>query len=160
MVKRPLNPWICNSFIDSCAFDPKYSPEDEAANQIFELHRNEQLGIQIAHSTQKEINHPNTPSWVKTEALSAIYTIEVSLTSNEQALQARIHSILTGDGKPENYAADAKHVYEAQKYGSYFITTDTRILDKATEQLGVCNIDILKPSQFLAIVQANKKGDS
>jgi hypothetical protein len=25
-----MNPWITNIFLDSCAFDPKYHPEDHA----------------------------------------------------------------------------------------------------------------------------------
>lgn len=60
----PMNPWITNSFLDSCAFDPKHHPEDLAATEIFRLHQEEGLGIRLAHSTQKEVDHPNTPAWV------------------------------------------------------------------------------------------------
>jgi hypothetical protein len=30
-------------------------------------------------------------------------------------------------GKSENLEADARHVFEAQKYGSYFVTRDARL---------------------------------
>lgn len=81
-----INPWLTNNLVDSCAFDPKYAPEDKAATEIFRLHEEKGLGIIIAHSTQKEIKYPNTPSWVKKEAIGLIYTLRVSLTSEEKSL--------------------------------------------------------------------------
>lgn len=56
----PINPWNTNNFVDSCAFDPKCDPEDKSAIEIFRLHQEQDLGIQVAHSNQKEIEHPNT----------------------------------------------------------------------------------------------------
>ena len=149
----PVNPLISNCFIDSCAFDPKYSPEDEASTEIFGLHRDGELLIQIAHSTQKEIHHPNTPTWVKREALNLIYTLPVELTADEVRKLREIESILAGNGKIDNIVQDARHVFEAQKYGSYFITTDTRILDRASKLRSACNVSIVKPSEFLSIVK-------
>lgn len=148
----PINPWITNNFIDSCAFDPKYDPEDKAANEIFQLHKEKELDVLIAHSTQKEIEHPNTPAWVKREAQNLIYTINVKLTSDEINKLREIESILAGNGKIENIRQDARHIFEAQKYGSYFITTDTRILKKADDIYRVCLVVILKPSKFLSLV--------
>jgi hypothetical protein len=63
----PMNPWITNSFLDSCAFDPKYHPEDLAATELFRLHQTEHLRMLLAHSNKKEVDHPNTPPWVKTK---------------------------------------------------------------------------------------------
>lgn len=60
----PINPLTTNNFMDSCAFDPKYKPEDRASEEIFKLSKVGKILIQIAHSTQKEIDHPNTPGWV------------------------------------------------------------------------------------------------
>ncbi|MBW1644399.1 MAG: hypothetical protein JRJ76_16345 [Deltaproteobacteria bacterium] len=76
--------------------------------------------IQIAHSTQKEIDHPNTPDWVKRQALNLIYTIPVHLTDSELRKLREIEAILAGNGKVENILHDAKHVFEAQKYGSNY----------------------------------------
>ena len=116
----PINPLDSNNFIDSCAFDPKYKPEDEASAEIFGLYKVGKLLIQIAHSTQKEIEHPNTPAWVKREASNLIYTISVSLTDGENRQLREIETILAGNGKVENILQDARHIFEAQKYGSYF----------------------------------------
>jgi hypothetical protein len=148
----PMNPWITNSFLDSCAFDPKYHPEDQAANELFRLHQTEHLGIILAHSNQKEVDHPNTPAWVKAKAAGLIYTTSVMLTSGESSRLNRIQAILAGNGKPENVADDARHVFEAQKYGSYFITTDERLLKRAEAIRTECTVDILRPSQFLELV--------
>lgn len=150
----PVNPWITNSFMDSCAFDPKYGPEDKAATELFRLHQAKGLGIRFAHSSQKEVDHPNTPAWVKTQAARLIYTSNVSLRPDERALLNDIRVVLTGHGKPENVEEDARHIFEAQKYGSYFVTTDERLLKRAAEIRGLCSVEILRPSQFLELVRS------
>lgn len=147
-----IDPRITNNFLDSCAFDPKYAPEDKAAVELFKLSRQGKILLQIAHSTQKEIEHPNTPAWVKTEANNLIFTISVQLTPNEVTCLRKIEAILAGNGKVENIAQDARHVFEAQKYGSYFITTDARILNRANAFRKSCGVAIVTPSEFLALV--------
>jgi hypothetical protein len=148
----PMNPWITNSFLDSCAFDPKYRPEDEAANEVFRLHQAKHLGILLAHSNQREVDHPNTPAWVKAKAAGLIYTTSVTLTPGERTRLSRIQAILAGNGKPENVVDDARHVFESQKYGSYFVTTDERLLNRAGAIRMECGVDIVRPSQFLELV--------
>jgi predicted nucleic acid-binding protein len=151
-----INPWLCNNFVDSCAFDPKYDPENKAATEIFRLHEEDNLGIIIAHSTQKELEHPNTPSWVKKEATGLISTNNVSLTSEEKALLQNIEITLAGHGNRKNIVQDARHIFEAQKYGGvYFVTTDNRLLKKASEIYKLCSVSILLPSKFLSIVQCH-----
>lgn len=139
--------------MDSCAFDPKYSPEDQAALDLFQRYKNGDLVLQIAHSTQKEVEHPNTPSWVKQEANALVYTIETSLTDSERRLKAQILKTLAGNGKPENVSQDAEHVFEASKYGSYFVTTDQRILKKRGELCSACDLDIVTPSELTEILR-------
>lgn len=107
----------------------------------------------MAHSNQKEIEHPNTPAWVKREAQSRIYTIETGLTDNERSMKTKILGILAGDGKPEKMRQDAEHVYEASKYGSYFVTTDERILKREKELYECCTVTVLRPSEMLRIYQ-------
>lgn len=152
MAKKHLDPRIVNIFLDSCAFDPKYRPEDQAAQDLFQRYKKGDLLLQIAHSTQKEIEHPNTPSWVKQEASELIYTVQTSLTNSERKLRAQILRTLAGNGEPETVSQDAAHVFEAAKYGSYFVTTDQRILHKRGELHSVCDIDILKPSELMEIL--------
>ena len=149
----PISPLIVNNFIDSCAFDPKYEPETTAANRILELSDEGKLLLQVAHSNQKELEHPNTPLAVKQRAAGLVYTIDVNLTPGERAVLSDIRTILAGNGNVANIAKDAQHVFEAQKYGHYFVTTDNRILNKG-DQLNVrCGVVILKPSDFLALVE-------
>jgi hypothetical protein len=100
MTQVPMNPWITNSFLDTCAFDPKYDPETSAAIEIFRLHSEEGLPLVLAHTVAKEIEHPNTPRWVKQEARNQIFSVPVPLTPPEQAKKSRIHTVLTGNGKP------------------------------------------------------------
>src|SRR4051812_46045480 len=124
MAYRALSSLIVNNFIDSCAFDPKYEPEASAAVEIFKLSEGGAFQLQIAHSTQKEIEHRNTPDWVKKQAGGLIYSINVQLAPNEKKQLSDIEVILAGNGKVENIKQDAWHVFEAAKYGHYFTTTD------------------------------------
>jgi hypothetical protein len=149
---KPINPRIRNNFLDSCAFDPKYAPEDQASLKIFQLYEDGELVLNIAHSNQKEIEHPNTPNWVKSAAQGMIYTIETSLTDQERSNKSQILSILAGNGNPEKMAKDAEHVFEASKYGGYFVTTDERILKKKPELEGICAATIVKPNELLDIM--------
>ncbi len=149
--KSILDPRRTNNFLDSCAFDPKYAPEHEAAQKIRILSNEEKIQLLLAHSNQKEIDHPNTPVDVKQEAAGMIYTIETSLTSDEIARKAQIHLVLTGNGSPEKYASDALHVFEAGKYHGYFITTDHRILNKRGELQSVSAATIVTPSEWLRV---------
>lgn len=146
-----LDPRRTNNFLDSCAFDPKYAPEDEAAQRIREFGNGGVITLLLAHSNQKEIEHPNTPQDVKREARAMNYTLETALTPNEVKQKKAIHVILTGNGKPEKYEADAAHVFEAGKYFGYFITTDQRILTKRQELGRVCAAIIFTPCEWLRV---------
>jgi hypothetical protein len=153
VARRNINPRETNIFIDSCAFDPKYSPEQEASEKLFKLSEEEKnkINLIVAHSNKKELEHPNTPAWVTKEAQSRIYTIPTNLTEDERKIKDGILKILAGEGKPENMRQDAEHVYEAVKYGSYFVTTDNQILKREKELFDFCKIRILKPSAMLNI---------
>jgi hypothetical protein len=82
-----------------------------------------------------------------------IYTIQTTLVPDEVRRKAKIHEILTRNGKPEKYTADATHIFEAGKYGGYFITTDKRILDKRVELKQVCTATMLTPTEWLIIFE-------
>ena len=142
--------------MDSCAFDPKYAPEDGAAQEIRRIANEDDISILLAHSNQKEIEHPNTPEDVKREARSMIYTIETDLTPEQRTQKVKIHQLLTGNGNPEKYAADAAHIFEAGKYIGYFITTDRRILDRMEKLREVCPAIIVTPSKWLRIYRETR----
>ncbi|HET8801760.1 MAG TPA: hypothetical protein VFN01_11315 [Marinobacter sp.] len=148
-----ISPWATNSMLDSCAFDPKYSPEDECASKLHRLCSEKDLPLFIAHSVKKELEHPNTPRWVKAEAAARIYSLKTNRTADELSRFKKIHQILTGNGRPDKYLQDAEHVFEASKYGSYFVTTDRRILDKSKKISEIVAVKILLPSEYLRLVE-------
>lgn len=147
------NPHLFNIMIDSCAFDPKHEPETSAADAIFKLSEAGHIDIVIAHSTLKEIDHPNTPEWVKNMARGQVYSLDVTLNQAEIAKLHCIESILAGNGKIESIKQDAHHVFEAQKYIRPFITTDNRILSRSTKLKEYCDVSIFLPSQYLELIK-------
>jgi hypothetical protein len=93
------------------------------------------------------------PTHVQGAALSQIFSYSVGLNSDEQRRHRIITQELQGNAKPGKHEADADHLFEAAKYGGYFITHDDRIRRRAG-QLG----EVLPPSltvvtlaDFLAI---------
>lgn len=151
-----LNPYIANIFIDSCAFDPKYEPESSCSEEIFEKYENDEIILNVTHSNLKESEHPNTPLRVKQEAAAKIFTTETGLTSEERIKKQEIWDILAGNGKPEKMKQDATHVFEAHKYGGYFVTTDKRILKMRNSISKVCNAIIVTPCELLALLNEYK----
>lgn len=147
-----LNPYFANIFIDSCAFDPKYEPESSSAEEIFRRHEKKEISLVIAHSTIKEAEHPNTPKHVKETALGQIFTIETNLPPQERLKKREIWDVLSGNGKPEKMKQDAEHVFEAHKYGGYFVTTDERILKLRDKLHRVTNAHIVRPSELVSLL--------
>ena len=76
------------------------------------------------------------------------------LESDERDRKGKILKILAGNGKPENMVRDAEHVFEADKYSSYFVTTDERLLKKKEELKDVVSLHILKPNELLEIIDS------
>lgn len=147
------DPLITNNLIDSCAFDPEPEAEAIAANEIFLLAEAGNFQLAIPYSTLREIDHPNTPAAVKSMAANQQFTIPVELTPDEARIQTEILRILTGNGKPESMRRDSENVFEAQKYGGHFITTDKRVLARATQLFVLCGLSIVKPTDFLATIK-------
>lgn len=139
--------------LDSCAFDPKYDPEDKASEKIIRYADEGCINAIIAHSARKEIEHPNTPNWVKTHAQRRIFTRPTPLTQGEFQRKKQILGVLTGNGSPDKHIQDATHIFEASKYGGlYFVTTDKRILNGAIQIHQICRVNIVKPSELIQIL--------
>jgi hypothetical protein len=151
-----------NIFLDSCAFDPKNEPEAGASLEIFESSESNRIGaLTIAHSTQKEVEHPNTPEWVKRESQSMIRSLEVSLTPLETRNLEQILDVLAGNGGRDKMRQDATNVFEASKYGAaYFITTDERVWKKRRNLADLCGAIIVKPTEFLDVLRAYEAADA
>ena len=106
---QQLHPKYTHSFIDSCAFNP--IDKDEALCSRRLLDKSYELGLllQIAHSIQKEIDHPNTPKYVKELAQNLIYTIKTELTNPEKEKRDEIRALIRGNAKIGKHEKDADH---------------------------------------------------
>jgi hypothetical protein len=140
--QRP--PQYTHSFIDSCAFNPG-GTEEAASRRILEKWPN----IIVAHSVQKELEHPNTPDDVKRLALAFVYTIETELTPELLNKKNEIRILIQGNAKPGKHKGDADHLFELFKFGGgYFVTTDVRLLSRSDELFKKYFITTLKPSEY------------
>lgn len=149
MLRRNIDPKYSQFFLDTCAFDPKYTPEDSAAKELWKRYEAEEINLLLTHSNQREIDHPNTPTWVKQQALSMVFTLKVQLTSDEQNRRASLERLLRGNAQSDKHKDDAHHLFEASKYGGYFVTTDNRILSMAIEIFRQCSVQVLTPSNAI-----------
>jgi predicted nucleic acid-binding protein len=149
-VRERTFPTIGNIVVDSCVFDPKYEPETSSARLLFELCDRYDVAIIVPHSVKVEVEHENTPELERRRARQHIYSMATERTPEEERMLVSIHAVLTGNGKPKKMAADAMHVFQAQKYGSAFVTTDSRILKRRDLISRICTLAILRPSEMLA----------
>ena len=152
MTHRPLDPRICNIAIDANAIDRDGTDRDALVDRLLALYEARAINLILPKGVRVEIANPNTPAHVQ-DAAPKIFTIDVGLNTAEQRRKRIIEAELQGNAKPGKHAADADHLFEAAKYGGYFITHDKRILDRA-DWLG----EVLPPSlhvvtlaDFLAI---------
>ena len=147
MRSRKIDPKYSQFFLDTCAFDPKYSPEDKSASDLWAMYRDEKIALVLAHSNQRELDHPNTPQWVRRQAASMIFTIEVGLTPAEKRRLEALEDLIQGNAMPGKHSDDAMHLFQASKYGGYFVTTDTRLLKMSAEIFRLCSVVVLLPSE-------------
>jgi predicted nucleic acid-binding protein len=150
-----IDPRRTNIFIDSCAFDPKYAPEHGSAKRLLQMSDDSEINLTIAHSTMKELEHPNVPLTVKRQANARIFTLGVQLTPDELKLKEEILRVLAGNGKRENVIQDAEHIFEAQKYGKFFVTADRGILKRKSQLGQLCGVVVLLPSEMLRRIEAS-----
>lgn len=152
------NPFYQPVYFDSCAFDGGNEIEQQASIEARELFEENGGNINIVHSVMKEIEYPNTPQGVKDIANNSIFTIESQLTPQEEAELKDVETIIVGNGNLEKRKADCRHVFEAQKYGRYFVTTDKDILKHGDAiKKRFSTLFIVNPSEFLEIVEQNIK---
>lgn len=148
------NPFLQPVYFDSCAFDGGDESEQKAsveARALFEKHGGR---FNILHSVKKEIDYPTTPQWVKDFANSCVYTLNSPLNPQEQKDLRDIETIIVGNGNLEKRKSDCRHVFEAQKRGRYFVTTDNGILKhSAAIKRRLSTLFIIKPTEFLDIVK-------
>lgn len=152
MAHQQRHPTYTHTFIDSCAFDPG-GEEEKCSRRLLARSNNGELVIEIAHSVQKEIDHPNTPNDVKDLARSLIYTIETGLTSELQSFRDEIRALVRGNAREGKHENDADHIFELYKYGGgYFVTTDDRLLSLSEQLFGRYFVTTTKPCTYEALL--------
>jgi hypothetical protein len=130
-MRRPLDPRICPVGIDANLLDHDGTSRDALVDRLLALSSARSIRLFVPKRVRAEIEHPQTPSHVKEVGLSQIFTIGVELNSDEQRRKRIITAELQGNAKPGKHEADADHLFEAAKYGGFFITEDERILKRA-----------------------------
>jgi len=150
MAHQQRPPRYTHTFIDSCAFNPDSMEEEEAASRrILEKWPN----VIVAHSVQKELDHPNTPDDVKRMGNALVYTIETELSPELLRKRDEIRTLIQGNSKPGQHKSDADHIFELYKYGGgYFVTTDARLLSYSDTLFRNYFITTIKPTKYEALL--------
>ncbi|MCP5080260.1 MAG: type II toxin-antitoxin system VapC family toxin [Alphaproteobacteria bacterium] len=146
-----IDPKITNTVIDANVLRYDGSAKDAAVNRLISLWAEGEVTLVVPHSVMSELEHPNTPPQAKQLANSQIFSIPVTLTPGEREKRQLMRQILQGNAQTGKHWADADHVFEASKYGGYFITEDTRINDKAPKLQPASELCIVRLAEFLAI---------
>jgi hypothetical protein len=137
----PLDPRICNVAIDGNVLNRDGSANDVLVDRLLGLADAGMINLIVPKGVRAEIEHPATPAHKQEAALPRIFTYQVGLNPDEERRRQLIMRELQGNAQPGRHSRDADHLFEAAKYGGYFITHDQRILKKAG-QLG----NLLPPS--------------
>lgn len=140
--------------MDSCAFSP-VKEEEPASRRILEKCPN----IIVAHSVQKELDHPNTPEDIRQLSMGFSYTCESELTQDEIKKRNEIRVLIQGNALPGRHKNDADHLFELFKYGGgYFVTTDNRLLSHSETLFREYFITTIRPSEYERLLSDNFSG--
>lgn len=150
MARRKLDPRTANTLLDSNALEHSHQTQ---VNRLLSLNGEGKINLIVPYGVQSETAHPNTPIQIKDMMSEHLFTLEVERSSSEQQEIARIENILQGNARPGRHSADAKHVFEAAKYGGYFITHDARIVQTKRRELEAMlpNLSIVTLDEYLTI---------
>jgi hypothetical protein len=152
MTRRPLDPRKCPVAIDANALDRGGSNRDALVDRLLALYNAGTINLILPKGVRLEISNPNTPAHVQ-EAAPKIFTIGVGLNADEKRRKRIIAAELQGNARPGKHEADADHLFEAAKYGGYFITHDQRILARAGRigQVRPPSLTVVTLADFLTI---------
>jgi predicted DNA-binding protein (UPF0278 family) len=147
-----FNPYDDFIFFDSCAFDGGNLHEQDASNKARRILEMNGKRVTLMHSVVSEIRHPNTPHWLQKIEPESFQTVRLNLSDQEMETLNEIERVIVGNGNVEKRKADCSHVFEAQKYGGCFVTTDEGIYKHAIEIKQKYGLNIVKPTAFLKLV--------
>jgi hypothetical protein len=127
VTRRPLDPRKVNVLFDANAFD-RGADGGAEVDRLLALRAAGKINLIAPGGVRQEAQHPHTPASVREIVSGQIFSLPVGLNMNERQQLDRIRAILQGNAAPGKHDDDAKHVFEAAKYGDgYFITHDRRI---------------------------------
>jgi hypothetical protein len=134
MPRRSLDPRRCNIALDSMVMDKKGNSRDALVDRFLQLLADGSINVVVGGGVRNEIEHANTPASVKRAVLPQPFNLRPGLNTQQGRERAKVHTIVQGNAKPGQHAADASHLSEAVETGcGYFITEDHRILNKRAE---------------------------
>ncbi len=157
MKPNPFDEFI---FYDSCAFDGGDLKQQEASLKVQKILESNKVKIILMHSVVSEIKNSKTPEWIRRKEIRSLKTVKLPLTEAEQLTLLDIQNIIVGNGSAERRRADCVHVFEAQKYGGYFVTSDEGIYKHADVIQAKYGLNIVSPDGFLKIVNSNSSNSS
>jgi predicted nucleic acid-binding protein len=146
-----IDPRITNTAIDANVLRYNQTAHDAAIDRLLRLWDGDQVNLFVQHTVLSELQHPSTPHLAKRLGETKIFTERVSLTPDELKLRQMLQAMMQGNAGQGKHWADADHVFEASKYGSYFITADERINRKAREIAALVRLRVLTIEEFLTI---------
>ncbi len=134
-MRNGLDPRICNITLDANAVDRDGGLHDGFVDRLLNLRQAGKINFVIPGSVRGEVQHPNTPTNIKSAVLPEIFSTGVSRTAGEHATLRQVRALLRGNAAPGKHDADAFHLCEAAQKcgGGYFITHDRRMLERREE---------------------------
>lgn len=126
--------------------------ETKAVELIVKLQLDQSISLVIPFSVKKELEHENTPLYVKIIASGFLFSDEVYFENHHQVALSKVEKILKGNCIDGKHKKDALHVYESSRNsGRYFITKDKILLKKSNELKEFLSIKVVKPTEFIDI---------
>ena len=158
---RKIDPRYSHTFVDVPVLHRKGDAEDAVVDELLETAFERRVMLHLTYSVKDEIAHPNTPDYVKKRAHRLIYSVPVQLTQGEKELHQKVRKIVQGNAKAGKHDADAFHLVESQKYSAgHFLTYDKRLLKKKAEIRNLLNMEIVTPTEFLAVLKKFEQSET
>lgn len=116
--------------IDAMILDYVDGFEGEVIERLMSYYFEGEISLLLPHSVKAELESGNTPERVRRRARDLIFSNPVTLNADEQKRADLIYELLNGNAQPGKHLSDSLHVFEASKYGRFFVTNDQRIIRK------------------------------
>ena len=145
------DPRITNVAIDANVLRYNQTAHDAAVDRLLSLWDGDEVNLFVPHTVLSELQHPSTPPLARRLGETKIFTLPVHLTPPELKVRQMLRQMMQGNAGQEKHWADADHVFDASKHGSYFITADERINGKAKEIAALVTLRVVTLEQFLTI---------